>query len=579
MLFENGMILPTLYSDEKLTLQTGDPPTIVGSVNQVTVTMADQVAHNGLVHIISDVLLLPQEQEPPPSSPTNPTEPTNPTTSSPTCRNPTVSDFEYSKDYWGSHNGWFFEWVDEDKNPNNQVCAGGDSHGCIKHNHNKFSTYNGAFVAPSKFRGNQRLAKNLSFDLWTQATNNNDLSFDNTIVYMSRGSMKLHYKNIKPLKGVWEHYSIPMTTGHWELPGGCTLDDCIHQEDLDYVLADIEVLRIRGDFENGRDNKQSRLDNVVMEYHCTSATLPSTTPPPLPTTPSAGDTPVLEGIYYIKQRSTGLYLDVYNKAGRSNVVLRPVGNVESSQEWEFTPEGFTYRLEHVNTGMYLSGTESNNFPWMSTSTGRDQEWLVRGSTPIGEDTTWVRFETVEGHKRLDAAHSESNNYRAALANKNAQARQKWWIDPVGDVSGTFTLKQQSLSRYLDYDDDAREAVTRYADDEESEGSQQWKLHLVNVVYRIRHVGTSPSHYLDAYNIASSADGSVVTRGREGNDSQLWLAEYKGDSTFILRQLHEFQEEHEGALRASRDEFCIEPDHCNAYISWSYDSDAARWVIS
>ncbi|MGB1250988.1 MAG: laminin B domain-containing protein [Candidatus Promineifilaceae bacterium] len=114
--------------------------------------------------------------------------------------------------------------------------------------------------APTKYLGDASSAygHNLKFDL---SQSHADRQIDGPDVILNASTMQLHFDTAYNPNTTWTSYTVPLmeTTG-WVVNG---LNRAPTSAEFQAVLADLQGLRIRGEYRSGPDS--SRLDNVVFE--------------------------------------------------------------------------------------------------------------------------------------------------------------------------------------------------------------------------------------------------------------------------------------------------------------------------
>lgn len=116
------------------------------------------------------------------------------------------------------------------------------------------------FSAPAKFLGNKLPAygQSLTFDLKPNAADPNDANVGDVV--LEGAGLTLVYDYSQPIVNSWNSYSLPLKPSFWrrDTPNGTPATE----EDLKSVLANLQSLRIRGEYKTGADT--CWLDNVVL---------------------------------------------------------------------------------------------------------------------------------------------------------------------------------------------------------------------------------------------------------------------------------------------------------------------------
>ena len=113
--------------------------------------------------------------------------------------------------------------------------------------------------APAKFLGDRSLSygETLSFEL---RQSNTSSQFNNSDVILEGATISLHYNHSPNPGTTFTPYSIPLTEAGWFV--GSLSGAAATQGQFQAVLADLDGLRIRGEFRSGPDT--GALDNVVL---------------------------------------------------------------------------------------------------------------------------------------------------------------------------------------------------------------------------------------------------------------------------------------------------------------------------
>jgi alkaline phosphatase D len=116
------------------------------------------------------------------------------------------------------------------------------------------------FRAPAKFLGDQSSLYGtfLEYDIWVSRFNNPQGIVGDVVI---RGNnLALRWRDAAPVAQTWTTQRVSLdTTANWEKLVGNTLVPAT-EADLRWVLADLDLLRIRGEYFSGRD--LGYLDNV-----------------------------------------------------------------------------------------------------------------------------------------------------------------------------------------------------------------------------------------------------------------------------------------------------------------------------
>ena len=255
--------------------------------------------------------------------------------------------------------------------------------------------------------------------------------------------------------------------------------------------------------------------------------------------------PLANGVYTIKQKSSGRYMDAFQTSEDSfNAVTRKQQS-NDTQKWILTIIGKVYTLQQKSNSRYLGAYESSNQDYSAvTSVGRSDDgarWVV---LPVDDISSTIQ--QLSSSRFLDA-YEESEDYSVVTRPAQNNATQQWilsWIE-TDFRDETFKIQQKSSGRFLDAfqsSDTGNNAVTRYS---QSDDTQKWILKPIGAVYNI--VQKSSQRLLDAFETLDN-DYSTVTRPMQNNDTQRWVVFSTGRSEYTIQQLSSgmFMDAHESS---------------------------------
>jgi hypothetical protein len=273
------------------------------------------------------------------------------------------------------------------------------------------------------------------------------------------------------------------------------------------------------------------------------------------TSASAGNP--ADGEYVIRQKSNLRYLDAYTNAADANdVVTRPQqGN--DSQVWIITRHAQNgYRIQQKYSGEFLDVVWDEAHLRYSVVTKRRQNVQTQFWT-LKERSDGVFTIRNSANSGFMDAYQGSNDNSANLVQYAGADSHKWviarapgivvppiTIDPpiaidpplkidptLGQLSGTYTIVQQSSMRFMDAHEGTRNnsAVTR---PRQNDPTQMWIIQpLGNNLYTIRQ--RSSQMFLDAY--VGNNDHDVVTRLAKNTAQQQWIIIRDHGLQFTIRQ--------------------------------------------
>ena len=277
-------------------------------------------------------------------------------------------------------------------------------------------------------------------------------------------------------------------------------------------------------------------------------------------------TGLLDGVFTLRQASTGRFLDAHEIATEDfRVVTRPAQN-NDTQRWRLTPVGAVYLIQQTSSQRFVDAYETADQDFtLVTRTAQDndtQSWVIVHD-PRTAPTT-VRVQHLTNGRFLDAHETATEDFRVVTREPQNNDTQLFAFTGSNKV---FTIRQVSSGRLLDAHEIASKdfrVVTREA---QNNSTQRWRLTRIGGVYQVRQV--SSGRFVDAHEIASQ-DFRVVTRPSQGNDSQLWAMLPADDGTFTVQQVSNgrFVDAHESA---AEDFSVVTRDPQN--------NDSQRWRIS
>jgi hypothetical protein len=273
----------------------------------------------------------------------------------------------------------------------------------------------------------------------------------------------------------------------------------------------------------------------------------------------------LDGVYTIQQRSSGRYVDAWDRASEDyRVVTRPRQD-NSTQRWEVSGEASVVTIQQVSTGRYLDAWElfSEDFRVVTrTRQNNDsQRWVVLNGPSGGEF-----FRQLSIGRFLDAYESGEDYRLITRLREEFTLSQVWLRDPVvvPQEDEKYWIRQRSTFRYMDAYENGQDyqAVTRSW---QENTSQQWNIEAVGRVYTIRQVSTG--RFIHAYD-SSGTEFGLATRPREDSDPQYWVALPADNGSLSLQQLGD---------RRFMDAFENSNDH-QLITRERQNNDTQRWVF-
>lgn len=274
----------------------------------------------------------------------------------------------------------------------------------------------------------------------------------------------------------------------------------------------------------------------------------------------------LDGVYTIRQRSNGRYVDAWDRASEDYRVVTRTRQNNNTQRWEVSQEASVVTIRQVSTERYLDAWDSYSEDFRVVTRPRQNNDTQRWVETVGASGGDF-FRQLSTGRFLDAYES-GEDYRliTRLRKETGIFSQLWVLDPVvvPQVDDKYWVRQRSTFRYMDAYDTGQDyqAVTRLG---QSDSSQHWNIKSVGAVYTIRQVSTE--RYLHAYDNSGNEFG-LATRPKEDGDAQLWVALPAGNGSLSLQQLGD---------RRFVDAFQSSNDH-QLVTRERQDNDTQRWVF-
>jgi matrixin/ricin-type beta-trefoil lectin protein len=235
------------------------------------------------------------------------------------------------------------------------------------------------------------------------------------------------------------------------------------------------------------------------------------------------------GLYTIRQRSTGRYLDARaNGDAAVQVVTRPARNSDA-QRWQFMKVGTVFVIRQRSTGRYLATHDASGDVRLITQapgSGAVQPWIAMSD---GNDACILRH--LDSGRFLDACEAASRDFALIARPAPDHDIPKWGINRAG--AHTFTIRQRSTGRCVDACQSAAgdfAVVTRPALDT---GTQRWIFAPVGAVCML--VQRSTCQFLDGTG-DDPRELPLATRPARSDDAQRWIVMPGGGGSYTIQQL-------------------------------------------
>lgn len=276
--------------------------------------------------------------------------------------------------------------------------------------------------------------------------------------------------------------------------------------------------------------------------------------------------PLANGVYTIKQKSSGRYMDAFQKSedGFNAVTRKQQSN--DTQKWVLTIIGKVYTVQQQSNNSYLGAYQTSSADYSVVThisqTSDAEKWVVLPADDISST-----IQQLSSSRFLDA-YEESKDYSVVTRPAQNNTTQQWILSFVeSDRGETFKIQQKSSGRFLDafqsYDT-GNNVVTR---DYQSDDTQKWTLKPIGAVYTIEQ--KSSLRLLDAFQTLDK-DYSTVTRPMQNNDTQKWVIFSTGRSGYTIQQLSSgmFIDAHE----SSGKDFSV-------VTREAQNNDTQQWIIN
>ncbi|MFD4351486.1 Dot/Icm T4SS effector Zinc-dependent metalloprotease LegP [Nocardia sp. NPDC058518] len=137
------------------------------------------------------------------------------------------------------------------------------------------------------------------------------------------------------------------------------------------------------------------------------------------------------GIYTIRQKSTGRFLDAHETAADNldfRLVTRQAQN-NDTQRWRLTPIGDAYTIRQRSNGRFVDAHESEAKDFrLVTRTAQNndtQRWVIRAAE-AGNFT----LQQLSNRRFVDAHENDLNDFSVVTRNAQNNDTQRWIIDPL-----------------------------------------------------------------------------------------------------------------------------------------------------
>lgn len=245
--------------------------------------------------------------------------------------------------------------------------------------------------------------------------------------------------------------------------------------------------------------------------------------------PSPFPSAIAPGVYTIRQRSSGRFLDAHEIASKDFAAVTRPNQANDTQKWAIIPVGGVYTLRQSSNGRFVDAHESGHDFGVVTRDAQGnatQRWILGH---LGNGTFSIRQQS--SGRFVDAHESASKDFAVVTRSAQDNASQRWVTKSVGE--NKFTIQQQKTGRFMDaHEISAKDfqLVTRPA---QSNETQRWIVSPVAAICEVQQL--SSRRYLDAHE-DSGHDFAAVTRARQNDDTQRWLATPAGNNSFSLVQM-------------------------------------------
>ncbi len=319
-----------------------------------------------------------------------------------------------------------------------------------------------------------------------------------------------------------------------------------------YVTMDIDGMRYRGVFSKQYDESNSRKEvmtfSVIGKNNLTlwgskNGNAPAAQNPSTPTTkPSYKEANVKEGIYFIKNKLSGLYLDVENGSSEDGANIRQwSGNGDKAQ---------AFKIESAGNGYYYLKTGASNYKSCLD--------VYEGSAENGANITqwncWngqmQQFKIVENtddtYSFLSRASSDVRALDVYENSKEAGANidqweywggdgQKFTLENFDSLQGDYYIKSTYSNLYLDVENGSSENganVRQWS----GNGAMAQRFRLVPDGQGYYYIMTGATNYKSCLDVsgAKATDGaSIIQYAYKGGDNQKFKIEKQSNGRYVI----------------------------------------------
>ncbi len=255
----------------------------------------------------------------------------------------------------------------------------------------------------------------------------------------------------------------------------------------------------------------------------------------------------LSGIYTIRNKNSGLLMDVFNRSiEKGNNIIQWSGTESMNQKWDFEKlENGFYRITSLLSGLsldlYNAGETQGNYliQWPYHG-GTNQQWqLIENSD--GTITIKSRLSVENGNDFvLDVANANSTPGNNIIQwPLDGGDSQKWYLDnydqnPGRDFTGIYNMLSKNSGMVMDVFNgglnQGNNIIQWYA---HGGTNQQWSFEkLENGYYKITSISSGMS--LDVYNAGNELGNRVIQWPYHGGTNQQWRVIEHSDGSISLR---------------------------------------------
>lgn len=245
------------------------------------------------------------------------------------------------------------------------------------------------------------------------------------------------------------------------------------------------------------------------------------------------------GYYFMKNKATGLYVDLANGTLANGTEIRNWEfNGSIAQKWALSP------TETLLDGVYtVRCSADTSLGWMIKDGSRDNlAQLVVGTTEqkfviTHEADNYYNIRVLDSGKMIDVDKASADPDVTLQQYDNlSNDAQKWLIMPNAD--GTYTFVSKCAWLNIDWENGTGERLRTWYGN--TAPAQKWVLNLQSVVDDGTYfIGSklNPAYRLNVSGASTETSAAVVLGAADGRAHQQWKFEKQGDGTYCITNVN------------------------------------------